>query len=317
VLCSVGYISNAAPLSESESESRSQFVKFVAEYGKSYPIQAVFQRFAAFKFSLALIDKHNAGNSTWRMGINQFADLRPEEFKALHLSNVVLPVETPALSTLESQSSVLRVFAEDIDWRTKGAVTPVKTQGACGSGWAFAATGAIEAYWKLKTGNLLSMSEQQLVDCAGSSGNAGCFGGTSSNAMTWISKNDGICFGKDYPYTALMGVCQMTCKPEVKLAGVQKNRGEPALVKAIAQLPVAVGIDASNIQLYKSGVFSGPCTQLMNQGVLVVGGVSSGPTQPYWLVKNSYGPQWGMNGYILMEQGLNLCGMANELAWPT
>jgi cathepsin L len=204
----------------------------------------------------------------------------------------------------------------EVDWRTKGVVTPVKNQGQCDSGWAFSATGAVESVVAIKTGSLKSLSEQQLVDCSGSYGNYGCNGGSAPAAFKYIIGNGGIEGESSYPYTARDGRCRF--RPENVVARISGSStldlhgDEQALQALVAQQPVSVEVDASGgFRSYHGGVFSGPCGRTLDQPVLIVG-----YDQTSWIVKNSWGTSWGMSGYILMERGKNLCGIAESASVP-
>jgi len=295
-----------APLHEREYEN--QFVQFIENFDKTYEPDNFFHRFGIFKSWVDTIREHNAGNHTWTMGINQFSDLTPAEFKEKYLSSLLFPPgwQPAAEVTMLPDPSL----PNDIDWRSKGAVTPVKNQGQCGSCWAFSATGAIEGWAVAKGGkSLQSLSEQQFVDCSGSVGNQGCNGGWPDKTIGWAASK-GSCSESSYPYTARQGACKQ-CSAVTKPAGVSGGSGESTLAGQLSALPVSVCVDASGgFQSYHGGVFSGPCGTSINHAILAVGYTSA-----YWIVKNSWGTSWGSSGYIYMARGKNLCGVNQNLAW--
>merc|ERR1719263_1454268 len=212
----------------------------------------------------------------------------------------------------------------EVDWSAKGAVTPVKNQGQCGSCWSFSSTGSLEGAWEIASGKLVSLSEQQLVDCSKKEGNMGCNGGLMDNAFTYW-KTAGVCTEESYPYTAKTGT---TCKassctkaiPEGGVVGfkdVDKD-DEKALMEAVATGPVSIAIQANKgaFQFYKGGVLSTSCGTSLDHGVLLVGyGTENGKT--YWKVKNSWGEVWGEKGYILLEREHSPDGKAGECGLMT
>uniref|UniRef100_A0A804KJV6 Peptidase C1A papain C-terminal domain-containing protein n=1 Tax=Musa acuminata subsp. malaccensis TaxID=214687 RepID=A0A804KJV6_MUSAM len=216
------------------------------------------------------------------------------------------------------------IFSLQKDWRDDGIVSPVKNQGHCGSCWTFSTTGALEAAHTQATGKSVSLSEQQLVDCANAFNNFGCNGGLPSQAFEYIKYNGGLDTEESYPYRGVNGVCQY--KPEkvgVKvLDSVNITLGaEDELKHAVGVVrPVSVAFEVVNgFRLYKGGVYTsdtcGKTPMDVNHAVLAVGyGVENGV--PYWLIKNSWGEDWGVDGYFKMEMGKNMCGVSTCASYP-
>jgi len=293
-----------------------EFVGYVKEFNKVYTADELFTRFQNFKDNKKVIDEHNAKGLAWEMGVNQFTDLTQQEFSSLYLgyrprSNDFIRSHNLHVAP-EGQA-----MADTLDWRTKGAVTPIKDQGQCGSCWAFSTTGSVEGANQIKSGQLVSVSEQQLVDCAGSSGNQGCNGGLMDDAFEYIIKNKGLGSEASYPYTGHDGKCkQVTSVATVsKYTDVKKN-DEAGLMSAVNIEPVSVAVDAASWSSYKKGVMSGMCGKSLDHGVLAVGYGTEG-SQDYWIVKNSWGTTWGESGFIRLIRNKNECGIAMAASYPT
>ena len=275
--------------------------------------------------NIAKIEEHNAGNHTWTMGVNKFADLTAEEFKARYTGGFISRHHAHGL---RGQRVISTALPASVDWSAKGAVTPVKNQGQCGSCWSFSATGALEGAWFLNTTKLVSLSEQQLVDCSTAEGNQGCNGGLMDYAFQYVIDNKGLTTEAAYPYTATgPNTCAAKGKPvAVTITGftdVTPN-SETALLTAIVQQPVAVAVEAdqNSFQLYSGGVMTQACGTNLDHGVLAVGyGTDATSGKDYYKIKNSWGADWGMAGYILLARGTyngnqGQCGVQMDPSYP-
>ena len=197
-----------------------------------------------------------------------------------------------------------------MDWRSKGAVTPVKNEGSCDASWAFAVTGMVEGDHLIRAGQLLNLSEQELLDCTGA--DSGCRGGSPIAALRTVIAKGGLATTASYPYTARKGNCRSsTPVATIPGAGRVPPGDEVSLQNYVARGPVLALVDASAaFDSYKGGIFTGPCSDHdPTQAVLIVGYTTGGGG--YWIVKNSRGRSWGSQGYIYMARGTNLCGIAN------
>jgi len=298
-----------------EATTQQAFFDYVKKFNKQYPTEEVFDRYNAFKTNLAIIQAHDPSVG-WTMGVNEFTDLTNEQFKSMYLG--LRPRDTSFYRDLNLHvAPPNQIIADALDWTTKGAVTPVKDQAQCGSCWAFSTTGSVEGANQIKTGQLQSLSEQQLVDCAGSAGNHGCNGGLMDDAFQYIIKNQGLGSEASYPYTARDGACKKV--PSVATISGFKDvpKGEQGLMSAVQLEPISIAIEAdqSSFQHYRSGVFTGPCGKSLDHGVLLVGYGTDGTTD-YWKVKNSWGTSWGDSGYIRIARGQDLCGLSDMASYP-
>jgi C1A family cysteine protease len=304
------------------------FEEWRQEHGREYKPAEYVKRLEVFAANVDKIEQHNAAGHPWTMEVNKFADLTGSEFEQ-QMGLGVQKYNATSTGPFKSFATAEDAPAS-VDWRTKGAVTPVKNQGQCGSCWAFSSTGSIEGARFLATGKLTSMSEQQLVDCAGQYGNMGCNGGIMDNAFEYIVANGGLDTEASYPYTAVTGTtCKAKSGDEIKnvISGHTDvtPKSESDMMKAVAQQPVSIAIEADKqcFQFYSGGVLTGAscaCGTQLDHGVLTVGyGTDSGTD--YWIVKNSWGTTWGEEGYIKLERGytsaFNKAGMCGMLTLPT
>jgi len=271
------------------------------------------------------IQQHNKayaiGETTFFLAQNEFMDMHHDEF--VKVMNGYQGRNSPSNTLIFDRTP--SDLPPTVDWRTKGYVTPVKNQGSCGSCWAFSTTGSLEGQWFKKYGKLVSLSEQNLVDCSRKQGNQGCEGGLMDQAFTYIKVNKGLDTEASYPYKGTNDQCQFKQSNvganDTGFVDV-KSKDESALQEAVATVgPISVAIDASHMsfQLYGGGVYHNLfCSQTrLDHGVLAAG-YGSYQGKDYWLVKNSWGPTWGLKGYIMMSRNRNNnCGIATQASYPT
>lgn len=293
------------------------FRQWIQKYRKVYGVDETHYRFALWNKAYDYVQEHNAKNLSWTAGVNQFADLTDEEFSAMYLGFKWDPSRQPQNVQILDEKDI----PNDIDWRTKGAVTPVKNQGQCGSCWSFSTTGGLEGLHFLKIGSLISFSEQQLVDCSSSYGNQGCNGGLMDDAFSY-TRDKGIEKESDYAYTAAQGTCKYSSSKVVyKNTGYSDvTKNNPTQLKAaVTSQPVSIAVEADQnaFRYYTSGIVSSGCGTNLDHGILIVGYTST-----YWIVKNSWGASWGLQGYIniamgTQNNGAGVCGINSSASYPT
>ncbi|XP_020490363.1 cathepsin S, ortholog 1 isoform X2 [Labrus bergylta] len=316
-------------LSHSSSTAlRKLWEDWTVKHHKVYDNQTevVFRR-AVWEKNVLLVLRHNqeasAGKHSFRMGLNHLADMTAEEINE-KLNG--LKLEDPSNfrnGSLKEVSSVS--IPQSVDWRKSGLVSPVQNQGMCGSCWAFSSVGALEGQMKKRTGVLVPLSPQNLVDCSFVDGNRGCRGGFISKAFGYIIRNQGIDSESFYPYEHQNGKCRYSVTgkagycSDFHILPYGDEKTLKAVVASVGPVSVAVNAMLKSFHLYRGGLYNVPsCNpRLTNHAVLVVGyGRDQG--QDFWLVKNSWGTTWGEDGFIRIARNKkNLCGIASFAVYPT
>ncbi|XP_048545627.1 ervatamin-C-like [Triticum urartu] len=307
----------------SEEALLSLYERWAQHFGKILPRGGArgSTRFAVFAQSVRLAHQRGPG----KLKLNEFADTALSNDYG---SRCYIPMAQAVVQ--EGQRRKYPDPPASVDWRTAGAVTPVRDQGThCGSCWAFATASAIEGLYKIEHGDLIPLSPQQLVDCDGS--NRHCRGGTPAKAFQTIKLGDGIARWADYPYKGVMGWCY----PARKGVGIRgwervEPRDEIALMWAVFKRPVTVGVDANSTAFiqYRGGLFDGPCNTTLGHAMTLVGYGTTGHSDPYgepegvdfWLLKNTWSTAWGEAGYMRLRRGAEakggVCGVMLEATYP-
>ncbi|KAF3792731.1 Senescence-specific cysteine protease [Nymphaea thermarum] len=287
------------------------------------------RRFPIFKKNVEYVDFVNGQNRSYKLTANQFADQNEEEFRRTRCGfrpskQGSKAFRRPAVSSTMDGSD--DNVPASIDWRKKGAVTPIQDQADCGSCWAFSAVAAIEGIIMIKEGTLVDLSEQQLVDC--DVNDRGCGGGEMTTAFDFVLQHRGLASETAYPYAGVDEKCNKRVRANGNSSIIAGHEHVPAsdemaLLRAVAKQPVSVGIEASSLdfRFYSSGIFAGECGTELDHGVAAVGyGIDDDGTK-FWIVKNSWGTEWGEDGYIRMKRDVDqkggICGIAIDASYPS
>lgn len=319
----------------SEERFLKLFESWQSRHGKHYSnLQEKSKRLEIFRSNLEYIDAHNKnrisskkGSGHW-LGLNNFADLTNEEFKAIYSRKLNNPASSLSRHERPRPDTCVDV-PSSLDWRKKGVVTGVKFQGGCGSCWAFSSTGALEGINAISTQELISLSEQELIDCV--STNDGCGGGYTTNAFEWVIRNGGITTEKNYPYISTNGnngTCNIL-KGGSERVTIDSYRNvtnsDSSLLCSVSQQPISVGIVATSqdFMLYVGGIYNGNCSNdpySIDHGVLIVG-YSFKNDVDYWIVKNSWSTGWGLKGYVYVQRNTDIengvCAINALASYPT
>ncbi|KAK7290376.1 hypothetical protein RIF29_04757 [Crotalaria pallida] len=303
----------------SPDEAIKLFQQWKKEHGRVYTnIEDLGKRFDIFLSNLRYITKYNAkkaSTSNYLLGLNKFADWSPEEFQRTYLHDLDMPMNNSM-----KQNDLSCKAPPSIDWRKKGAVTEIKDQGSCGSCWAFAAAAAIEGINAIATGKLINLSEQELLDCDLVS--HGCNSGWVNKAFDWVLHNGGIASSVGYPlYKGKRDSCQAyKSQNSATIDGYgHVARSDNGLLCATANQPITVCLNATEFQHYYYGIYDGyncPRNSVYSNHCLTIVGYGSKDGEDFWIVKNSWGKSWGINGYIWIKRNTDLAhGVCGINAW--
>uniref|UniRef100_A0A6V1PTA6 Peptidase C1A papain C-terminal domain-containing protein n=1 Tax=Heterosigma akashiwo TaxID=2829 RepID=A0A6V1PTA6_HETAK len=289
-------------------------------YNKAFTPTEDAKREKIYNSNMQVADQMNAKNPLAKFGQNEFSHLSQEEFKVFHNADKYYKEESQR-KRFSEKKTFGATKVEEVDWRTKGAVTYVKNQGQCGSCWSFSTTGSTEGQWFLAGHELVALSEQELVSCDHKDN--GCQGGLMDNAFeTIVSEWNGWITGEtDYPYVSGGGqvpACSRTGKPNrAKITGhTNVANSEAEMATALASVgPLSIAVDASSWQTYSGGIMTNCVSTQVDHGVLIVG-MNLKFSTPYWIVKNSWGPSWGEQGYIRVAYGSDQCLITTVPCYP-
>ncbi|XP_020088995.1 fruit bromelain-like [Ananas comosus] len=325
MVCLMWASPSAASRGQPSDPMMKRFEEWMAENGRVYNDDVEkLRRFQIFQDNVNYVETFNnrSGNS-YTLGVNQFADMTTDEFLAQY-TGLSVPANQKSEPLMSFEDVNLSSAPQSVDWRDDRAVTEVKQQGTCSSCWAFVAAATVEGIYKIKKGILPDVSEQQILDCSHS---YGCKrGGFVEKGYDFIIANKGVTTEPSYPYNGVIGTCvDATIVPnEAYITGYKfLPKNERSIMNAVSQQPVAAAVDADkNFQLYRGGIFKGPCGTKINHAITIIGyGEDDTTGDKFWIIKNSWGQNWGEAGYIRLQRESGsfsgLCGIARYALYPT
>ena len=303
------------PEHEKESYIFARFQDFLKKENKKYTtIEEYLARFQIFKKNYLKLESFTVtSDKTYSVGINKFADMTPQEFRRNYLN-----LDVTLMDVLKAKSghiSFNEAAPATWDWRAQGAVGPVKDQGQCGSCWAFSTVGNLEGLNYIKTKTMVLFSEQQLVDCDKGQ-DQGCNGGLMENAFTYIKTAGGLEKSGDYKYTAKDGKCKFDkTKSSIQVSGFNfaASQDEEVIKSFLYSTgPLSIALNAGTLQFYNGGIIEADANECDPQGIdhgVTMVGYGSENGQDFWIVKNSWGANWGEEGFFRMARGKGTCGI--------
>jgi len=324
IICSISLYVSSLEIHNEDQRVKSLFNEFIQKYNRKYETQSELQfRFQNFKSNLQFIEDHNSKSDiTFTVSINNFGDWSREEYLDFATDYEPLPNHVQTI-----QDTFPAPIPAAWDWRTKGAVTAIKNQGQCGSSPYFSAIVSVEGCHFISTGSLLGLSEEQVLDCSGNFGNQGCDGGEMYSSLQYIMHQGGVDSELCYPYVAYQGEggnCSYKgscCASKVNTYFNVTTGDEQALKAAVYKVPAGSAMDASlqSFEFYAGGVYSDPecSSSQIDHGIGIVGyGHNDTANMDFWVMKNTWGTDWGVEGYMyLARNDNNMCGVATDVSY--
>jgi len=301
-----------------EEQYQGLFAKFAERYNKKYETPEFFEKYKVFKENVNFVNDFNAQKmNTHTVAINQFADMTEKEWEKYKGLNV--PKDSEVLEASQPDKALTELKEkESIDWREEGVVNPVYNQGRCGSCYAWSACSAVESARAIAGYPLVQLSVQEAIDCDRATN--GCSGGWMTYVFSWMQKSGGNCAAEQYPYRGRVGRCQK-CDKVAVLNGYYDLQKQPeeTVSKALNIGPVSVAVQSNSrgFMFYKSGIISSQCGRSLDHAITAVGyGKDEKTGLSYYIVRNSWGSNWGEDGYVRIQKGKNMCGIASMASLP-